>query len=116
MAAALAALAKERRDLRIEKYHGFGCQCAALGGAERQHVNAAAPSDLGGRGIEADERIDETCAIHMHGERSHPRDLGQGGDFIGSINSARLSGLGYRERRWNHLVRTVSAITAQRCF
>ena len=43
MTAALAALAKECRDLRIEKYHGFGCQRATLGGAERQYVDAAAP-------------------------------------------------------------------------
>ena len=53
MAAALTPLRHACGPVRIEKYHGFRGQCAALGGSERENVDARHPGRLRRRGVEA---------------------------------------------------------------
>ena len=114
MPGALAAFAHESGTNGIENNHGFRRQRPAFGGAERQHVDAGPPSHLRRTGIEANERIGETRAVYMDGKPTFVRDLGQRGDLAGAVDGAGFAGLGDRERRRHHLMRTMAAIAGQR--
>src|SRR5262249_58323249 len=81
MAATLAPLSEQSRGGWIEEDHRFGCQRAAFGGAERQHVDTAAPGHFGRCGIAPNERIGKAGAIHMDRKRSLPRYFRETCDF-----------------------------------
>src|SRR6516164_3753936 len=114
MAATLAPLAEQSRGGWIEEDHSFGGQRAAFGRTERQHVDTAAPSQLGRRSIAPNERIGEAGAIHMDRKRSLPRYFRQTCDFGSPINGTRFGRLRNRQRRRNHLMRAVAAIAGKR--
>ena len=114
MTGALAPFAEKRGAGGIEHHHGLRRQRAALGGAERQHVDAGLPGHLRRRGVEPHQGIGEARAIHVHGERAGVRDVAQARDLVGAIDGAGLARLRERQRRGDHLVRAVAAIAVKR--
>ena len=111
---ALAALGHECGARGIEYHHRLGRHRATLGGAERQHVDARLPGGLRGRRVEPHQRVGEARAVHVHGKTAAVRDVGQFGDFVDAINGAGLARLRDGERRRDHLVRAVPAISCER--
>ena len=61
----------------VEEHHRLGGERSALGGAERQRIDAGLPGRVRRRGIHARERVAEARAVDMHGEPVRMRDLGE---------------------------------------
>ena len=75
MSGALAAPLEIARHGRIEEHDRFGAERAVLGGAEREHIDAALPGRFGGRTTQVRQGIGEARAIHMHGKPMLPGRL-----------------------------------------
>ena len=65
MPGALAALGHVRGKLAVEEHHRLRRHGAALGGAERQHIDAGFPGDLGRARVHPHQRVGKARAVHV---------------------------------------------------
>ena len=99
---------------RAEIDHRLGGHGAVLGGAEGQHVDPGAPGQRRGCAAEADKRIGEAGAVHVHGEAVAVRHLGQSANLFGGVDRSRLAGLADAECHRRRLVLAVMAAGGHR--
>ena len=90
---ALATELEVRHPGRIEEHHGFGIHAAILDDAERQHIDARLPGQLGRGHVLRDQRIRESRAVHMQGHAALMGDVGQRADFRRCVHRAAFRGL-----------------------
>ena len=105
MAAALAPLRHVGTARRVEEQHRFGGERTALGGAERERVDARLPGRLRRRCVHARQRIGEPRAVDMDRKPVRMRDVGERLDFLGPIDGAGLGRLRQRQHRRADVVR-----------
>ena len=94
---ALAAELEVRDPVRIEKHHGLGVHAAILDDAERQHIHARLPGELGGGNLLRHERIREARAVHVHRQAAFVGDPGEHADLFGCVDRAALGRLRDRQ-------------------
>ena len=81
----------------VEEHHRLGRHRAALGGAEREHVDAGLPGDLGGARVQPHQRVGEARAVHVHLHAVRVRDPGERRDLVGPVDGAGFARLRERE-------------------
>ena len=113
-AAALAPVLHVGAALRIEEDHRLRAHRAALGGAERQRVDAGLPGGLGGRDVHARERIAEPRAVHVHGDAMPVRDLGQFAHLGDAIDRAAFGRLRQRQHARADMMRPAPGAVLER--
>ena len=74
---------------RIEEHHRFGIHAAILDDAERQHIDARFPGQLGRRHVLRHQRIRESRAVHVQGHAALVGDIGQRARFPPACTSRR---------------------------
>jgi hypothetical protein len=83
--------------IAIEKHDRLAERKAVLRTAERQHVHAGAPRDVGRRAIERSDCIGKPCAIDVHRHTVLVRAFGQVPHFQWRIKRPELGRLRQRE-------------------
>ena len=114
MSAALAPLRHAGGARRIEEHDRLGRERAALGGPEREHVDAELPARVCGRKLLARERVGEPRAVDVEPQVLRMGELGERADFLRRIDRSGLGRLGEREPRRNHVMRTAARQPLQR--
>ena len=96
-----ARRAKTQRlgQLLAEHHHGLGAHRAVLGRAEREHVDAAPPGEVGRAAAERGDGIGETRAVHVHAQAVLAGDADQLVQLIRPVDGAPFGRLGEVERR-----------------
>ena len=73
LAGALAAIQEVVGQGAVEEDHRLHAERAVLGGAEREHIHARLPGELGRRAAQAHQRVGETGAVHVHAQAPRAR-------------------------------------------